>query len=196
VKARSANGFCACVGGIPGVGKTTLLSAHVREREPRDRAITGSSVIKELIAPATVGVFDVWPEARRAEVREGAVSKLRERRRETVGRLLVDGHFTLRSRISGSIEGIFTPGDRAFYDALVLVEAPAEHVLAWRLADLRNRDAEPLALVEEHLAAERAEGARLSAAMGVPYLVVTARELTARLDQLSVFLDEHASLER
>jgi adenylate kinase len=196
MKARPGDGFCACVGGIPGAGKTTLLGAHVREREPRDRAITGSSIIKALIAPATVGAFDAWPEARRTEVREAAISRLRERRRETPARLLVDGHFTLRSRITGSIDIVFTPGDCAFYDALVLVEAPAEQVMAWRRVDARDRGAEPLALVEEHLAAERAEGARLSAAMGVPYLVVSEPELPARLDRLSAFLGEHAALQR
>jgi adenylate kinase len=171
-----------------------LLQAHVREREARDRQITGSSVVKALIAPATVRDLDGWSEEQRAEVREASIRQLQAQRRETPGRLLVDGHFTLRNRISGGVGPIFTPGDCGFYDALALVDASAEQVIAWRLADGRDRGAEVLVQVEEHLAAERVEGARLAAAMGVPYLVVLAPALPERLRQLSVFLDEHAGL--
>jgi adenylate kinase len=177
------------------VGKTSLLQAHVREQEPRDRQIAGSSVVKVIIAPATVQDFDRWPQERRVEAREQSIRRLQGQRREAEGRLLVDGHFTLRNRFTGDIASIFTPGDRGFYDALVLVEAPAEQVMAWRRADPRDRGAEPLLQVEEHLAAERAEGARLATAMGVPYLVISVLDLPERLSLLSAFLDEYASLE-
>ena len=194
MKTRGPEGFSVCLSGVPGVGKTMLLHAHVTEREPRDRQITGSSVVKGIIAPASVRDLDTWPETKREEVREESIRRLRIQRRETAGRLLVDGHFTLRNRATGVIEPIFTPGDRAFFDAVALIEAPIEQVLAWRQGDTRDRGAETPEQITAHLDAERAEGERLAREMGVPYLIVTVISLPARLDALAAFLDEHAFL--
>lgn len=189
-----ARGFCVCVGGVDGVGKTTLLQAHAREHEPRDAQLTGSSIVRALIAPATVEDFDRWSEARRQEVRGAAIEALRARREEAAGRLLVDGHFTLRNRVTGRVEPIFTEQDRAFYDALVLVEASAEVVAAWRRDDTRARRQESVEGIEEHLAAERAEGHRLAAMMGVPFGVITSTSMEVRLRELADFLAAHAAL--
>lgn len=191
---RPHGGFCVCIGGIDGVGKTTLLQAHTREREHRDVQLTGSSVVRSLIAPATFDDFDRWPEARRDAVREAAIEALRAKRSETSGRLLIDGHFTLRHRVTGRVEPIFTAADQAFYDALLLVEASAEVIAAWRRADARTRRDEPSEGIEEHLAAEREEGRRLASAMGVPFAVITSTSMDARLRELAAFLDAHAAL--
>jgi adenylate kinase len=182
------------VGGIGGVGKTTLLQTHVREQEPRDVQLTGSSVVRGLIAPTTVEDFDRWPEARRDEVREAAIAALRTRRGEVSGRLLIDGHFTLRHRVTGDVEPIFTGGDRAFYDALVLIEAPAKAVAAWRRGDRRARRDESIAGIAEHLATERREGEYLARSMGVPFAVIAAESMEARLRELARFLDAHRPL--
>jgi adenylate kinase len=191
---RAERGFCVCVGGIDGVGKTTLLQAHAREREPRDVQLTGSSIVRGLIAPATVEDFDRWTEARREEVRGAAIAALRTRRGEAVGRLLVDGHFTLRHRVSGRVEPIFTAEDRGFYDALLLVEAPAELVASWRRGDTRARRDESVAGIEEHLVAERMEGRRLASEMGVPFAVITSTVVSDRLRELASFLAAYAAL--
>ena len=194
MKTRGSEGFSVCVSGVPGVGKTMLLQTHVTQRESRDRQITGSSVVKGIIAPASVRDLDTWPEEKRDEVREESIRRLRDQRRDTSGRLLVDGHFTLRNRATGVIEPIFTPGDRSFFDALALIEAPIEQVLAWRQGDTRDRGAETPEQILAHLAAERAEGERLAKEMRVPYLLVTDTSLTDRLDSLAEFLNQHASL--
>lgn len=192
---RAACGFCLCIGGVPGVGKTALLRAHVTEREARDRQRTGSSILKEIIAPATVQGFDRWPSLRREAVREACILRLRAERQATPGRLLVDGHFTLRNRSSGAIETVFTPGDRSFYDALVLVEAPAEQIRRWRDGDTRLRPAETLAQIKDHLAEERAESAKLARSMRVALLIIDEIDLDHRLALLDNFLDAHAELE-
>lgn len=194
MRRETTAGFCVCVGGIGGVGKTTLLQTHVREREPRDVQLTGSSIVRALIAPASVEDFDRWPEARRDDVREAAIRALRAKRADTAGRLLVDGHFTLRHRVTGDVEPIFTGGDRAFYDALVLVEAPAEAVAAWRRGDSRVRREESLGGIAEHLATERREGEHLARAMGVPFAVISAESMEVRLRELARVLDDHFPL--
>ncbi len=195
MSSRYPAGFCVCVGGVAGVGKTMLLQAHVREQEPRDQQVTGSSVVRSLIAPATVEDFDRWPEPRRAEVREDAIKALRTRRRETPGRLLIDGHFTLRNRATSVIEPIFTAQDQAFYDALVLLDPPAASVVEWRRRDAKARRWETLSEIEEHLAAERAEGLRLAAQMKVPFVALEATSAELRLRELAGFLDMHAALD-
>ncbi len=192
---RPSSGFCVCVGGIDGVGKTTLLQTHAREHEPRDVQLTGSSIVRGLIAPATVEDFDRWTEARREEVRGAAIAALRTKRVETAGRLLIDGHFTLRNRITGRVEPIFTEEDCAFYDALLLVEAPAESIASWRRGDARARRDESAAGIEEHLAAERAEGRRLAAAMRVPFAIITSTSMEVRRRELASFLTAHAALD-
>ncbi len=194
MKLRLEHGFSVCIGGVPGVGKTSLLEAHVRGHELRDRHLIGSSIVKAIIAPSSVRELDSWPAARRVAVREAAITKLRDVRRTTPGRLLVDGHFTLRNRTTRTVEPIFTPGDRAFYDALLLLDARAELVESWRSGDTRIREQESLAEIEEHLAAEREEAARLAASMGVPFLVLVVPTLSDRLRALSDFLDTHAQL--
>ena len=122
--AAMRHGFAVCVGGISGVGKTTLLQQHVAG-EPRDQQVTGSSVIRQIIAPDGFEALDRWPPARREQVREESIARLVAMRAACPGRLLIDGHFTLRNRGTGALESVFTPGDRGFYQALVLVDAAA-----------------------------------------------------------------------
>lgn len=191
---RFPEGFSLCLCGVPGAGKTLLLQTHVRENEPSDRHVVGSSVVKALIAPATVRDLDSWPEHRRVEVREAAIRLLHAQRSEAPGRLLIDGHFTLRNRVSGVIEPVFTPGDCGFYDALALLDAPASNVAAWRGADSRRREVEAMERIEEHLLAERIAGALTAEKMGVPYLVLREVDLTARAARLAAFLDDSATI--
>jgi adenylate kinase len=187
-------GFSVCVAGIPGVGKTRLLREHVA-RTRGDEHVTGSSVIKAVIAPATVEQLDRWSEEERLAVRGEAIDRLRAQRTSCHGRLLVDGHFTLRNRASGRLEVVFNEHDRAFYDALLLVEAPPADVVAWRLADTtRVRAAENPDTVALHMEAERLEAVRIAEEMGVPLCVIEDAGLEARLAALGAFLDAHAAV--
>ena len=128
-----------CVGGIPGAGKTTLLRAHV-EREMRVTQVTGSSIVKTIIAPSSVHDLDGWAPERRRAVREQSIHELRRIQEKCAGRLLVDGHFTLRNRTTGVLEPIFTPEDKAFFKALVLIHPQPKSVLGqrWRTVDRRQ----------------------------------------------------------
>ena len=187
--------IAVCVAGISGVGKTTLIRAHVGDAtDGLDRQFTGSSVIKAIIAPATVQEFDTWPVEARTRVRHEAIRRLERLRDETPRALLVDGHFTLRNRRTGVVEPVFTAEDRRFYGALVLLDAPASHVQAWRAADSRDRGHTTLELLEEELHAERAAAVQVAAAMGVPLLQIKAVHQAARLAQLRGFLDSLRTL--
>lgn len=177
-----------CLGGVPGVGKTELLRAHVG-KETRDRQITGSSIVKSLIAPFSVRDLDAWTSVRRDAVRARSIDVLRELRMQCPGRLLVDGHFTLRNRSSGQVQPIFTREDRSFFQALVLVDAAPDSVLAQRAADVRGRDVESFDAVAEHIELERQEGRRLANAMGVPLLELDTADLQLRLRRLADFLE-------
>ncbi|MGI0071139.1 MAG: AAA family ATPase [Thermoplasmata archaeon] len=184
--------FAVCVGGVPGVGKTTLLRRHVAQVETRDRAISGSSILGAVIAPTDFDEFDGWPEPQRVAAREEAIRRLEVERRTTPGRLLVDGHYTLRSRRDGQLAPVFTLADRRFYAAIVLVEGTVAEVRAWRGGDPRNRGPEDPATIQEHLAAERLEALRLAREMGVPYLVVPAVDQVRGVRILSEFLNRQA----
>jgi len=185
--AAMRRGFAVCVGGISGVGKTTLLQRHVAG-EPRDQQVTGSSVIRQIIAPAGFEALDRWPSARREQVREASIARLVAMRAACPGRLLIDGHFTLRNRETGALEPVFTPGDRGFYQALVLVDAAVAQVTAQRMRDETRHRNETDAEIEAHLDFERAWARRLHELMGVPLLVIADEDLERRLAALQTFL--------
>lgn len=183
-----------CVAGIPGAGKTTLLRTHV-ELESRDMQVTGSSIVKTIIAPASVHELDGWSPELRQTVREQSIFKLRQLQQQCSGRMLVDGHFTLRNRVTGVLEPIFTPEDKTFFQALVLIHPRAESVLNQRKSDGRARRVESAGDVAAHIEFELQEGRQLARDMKVPLLELVEWELPQRLQALAEFLDRIAPLE-
>lgn len=183
-----------CVGGVPGAGKTTLLRAHV-EREMRDMQVTGSSIVKAIIAPSSVHDLDGWAPERRQAVREQSIHELRRIQERCAGRLLVDGHFTLRNRTTGVLESIFTPEDKEFFQALVLIHPQPESVVVQREHDGRARGAESIDDISAHIEVELLEGRRLARDMGVPLLELVECDLPQRLQAMAEFLDRVSPLE-
>lgn len=182
-----------CVGGVPGAGKTTLLRKHV-ELEARDMQVTGSSIVKKIIAPSSVHELDGWPSEQRHSVREQAIRELRQLQELCKGRILVDGHFTLRNRVTGVLEPIFTPEDKAFFQALILIHPQPESVLAQRENDGRARSSELIVDVAAHIEFERHEGRRLARDMGVPMLELVERGMPQKLQAMADFLGRIAPL--
>lgn len=179
--------------GVPGVGKSTLLTAHIA-RNPRDRHIVGSSIVKQVIAPHSVRDLDTWSADRQAAVRAEAIRRLEVERAATDGILLVDGHFTLRRRDTGRLHCVVTPEDRGFYGALVLLDGTPERVFAQCESDPRRRHGSSLAQVTEHLAAEREQAERTRLEMGVPVLTLRSADLTSRVSELGRFLSALAEV--
>jgi|GEM_PF-6724555 len=173
--------------GVTGVGKSTLLDAHV-ERVPTDRHVGGSSVIKSIIAPHSVRDLDGWPPERQEEVRRESIRRLRAMRRDVPGRLLVAGHFSLRNRSTGELEPILTDEDHGFFDALVHLDSTAVVVLGQTSKDSRRRHAQSLEAIEEHLVYERTLAQATASLMGVPLLRISAPTIEARLRYLAAWL--------
>lgn len=187
-------GFAICIAGVAGAGKTTILRAHV-DREIRDMQITGSSIVKAIIAPATVQEFDSWPSEKRDAVREQSIQRLRGLQAQSNGRLLVDGHFTLRNRISGELEPIFTSEDQEFFQALVLIHPLPKAILSQRAFSSRNRGTESIEEITAHIEYEQQEGRRLAQLMGVPLRELHEADIPGRLRSLVEFLNLVAPLE-
>lgn len=174
--------------GIAGVGKSTLLDAHVA-RVLADRHVGGSSIIKAIIAPHSVRDLDAWSAERQDRVRRESIDRLRVMRRDTPGRLLVAGHFSLRNRSTGRLEPILTEDDHGFFDALVHLDSTAAAVQRQTILDPRQRHSQTLEEIEEHLVYERALAGATASLMGVPLLRIAARSIPARLRELATGLD-------
>ncbi|NJK33037.1 MAG: AAA family ATPase [Deltaproteobacteria bacterium] len=150
--------------------------------------LPGSSVLRSVIAPATTEDFDRWPPERRDRARAEAIVRLRRHRDSCPGELLVDGHFSLRERGTGRLHRVFTPEDIEFYDALVLIDASAAQVLAWRASDPRTRPVESSAEIDEHRHFERAQGVAIAAEMSITLLIVEDIALEDRVSKINHFL--------
>jgi adenylate kinase len=179
--------ICIGVFGVPGVGKSTLLDAHV-VGQPLDHHVGGSSVVKAIIKPASVRDFDSWPADRQDAVRSESIRRLVSLRDAAPRCLLVAGHFTLRNRVTGVIERILTQADHSFFDALVLVDSSVEQVLAQTASDDRARHGQDAERVAEHLVFERVVAAETAALMGVPLHCMEAATLELRLDGVEAFI--------
>lgn len=177
-----------CVGGVSGVGKTTLLREHTR-LFTQDMQVTGSAIVKAIITPSTVHELDGWALERRQAVRERSIHELRKLLNQCDGRLLVDGHFTLRNRTTRLLEAIFTPEDKSFFQALVLITPYPGLVLAQRQSDERYRAQESVDDIAAHMDFELCEGRRLAQEMGVPLLELAEPDLPSRLSSLAEFLN-------
>lgn len=173
--------------GVSGIGKSTLLDAHVAQH-PSDQHIGGSSIVKQIIAPHSTRELDSWPLERQVAVRDESIRRLRALRHDTPRVLLVAGHFTLRNRVSGELESILTAEDHAFFDALVHIDAPAEAVLAQSSGDARKRHGQTLAQVQAHLEFEREVAQQTAAHMQVPMVRIAEPSVAERCTALEAFL--------
>lgn len=165
--ARATVGFSVCIGGVPGLGKTALLNAHVTSSEPRDALADRSA----------------W-----------SLGQLEALRAACPGRLLVAHGFTRRNTATGGREPAFSEADCNFYDALVLIDGSLTQVLEgleldpWALSP-SERDR-----MQSDLLYERVEAQRLAVYLGVHLLTVSHSDLGRRLRGLGSFLNHLAPL--
>lgn len=182
------SGHALGVFGVPGSGKSTLIQRHA-QGHPHDSGRVGSSFIKAVIAPASVRDMDKWPPARREAARFEAIRRLEEAKAACEGVLLVDGHFTLRNRGTGSLELAINDADKRFYDAIVLLDADVETILRHTGHDTRSRHGQTPDAVAEHLALERQIAQRTAREMGVTHFVIDDADLDARALALAEIVD-------
>ena len=174
--------------GVPGIGKTTLLKAHIKAF-PVDKYIDGSSVIKAIISPSFISELDTWSLQKQNEVRTESIYRLRKMKNTTKRALLVTGHFSLRNRSDKHLKSILTAADHSFFDVLVHLDGKATTILQQTLLNSRKRHDQSLRFVDEHLLYERILAEKTAKIMKVPFLRIVSEAHNERLHQLAKFLE-------
>lgn len=171
------------IGGIPGVGKTTVLDELVKEGFRVENY--GDAMLKEAIAKDYA--------KNRDELRKLPIEKQKEIQKKAAERLsqfnevIIDTHFSVNTK------GGYLPGlpvsvlESIRPDLLISIEADPLEVFERRKNDpRRNRDKDSLERIRAHLEANRSYGITYSAMTGSPLLVVMnengrAKEASARI---------------
>ena len=134
--------------GIQGSGKTTLLN-EMYNQGVDCTVISGSDAIRHVIGSSDISKFDKLPAEKRKKIRGQAVDYLIELSRTRAHPLVIDGHFILRNRETGTIETNWNEHDQRLYTEVVVLKIDAETVLQRRLRDSRERAMNLEAIIEE-----------------------------------------------
>lgn len=154
-----------CLVGVRGVGKTTLIRAVIGDLPGVDY-IVGSAVLREL-AGADFARFDHLPADVKQRYREDAIIWMEQRQRREGKHILCDGHTSLLDESTGTVGPVFTDRDCAFFQELILLEAPLDVVLERRRRDSSKRRCLVPDLVAAELTGERNTSRRLAAQWGM-----------------------------
>lgn len=168
----------SCLIGVRGVGKSTLIRALLPQLPHLDYVV-GSAILREL-AGDDFARFDHLPAARKEHLRREAIAVMEERQRRSGRPLVCDGHTALLDESTGRVGPVFTERDCRFFDALLLLELPAEEVLTRRRADPHKRRSLDLAVIRAEIAGEREESARLARTYGMALHLLPTGEDAAR----------------
>lgn len=157
------------IGGIPGVGKTTVLDELAKEGFRVENY--GDAMLKEAVSKGYVKSRDELrklPVDKQKEIQKIAAEKLSQ-----LDKVIVDTHFSVNTK------GGYLPGlpvgvlDALNPDLLIAIEADPLEIFERRKNDpRRNRDRDSLERIRAHLEANRGYGITYSAITGSPLLVV------------------------
>ncbi len=179
------------IGGIPGVGKTTVLDELVREGFRVENY--GDAMLKEAVAKDYAKNRDELrklPIEKQKEIQMKAAERLSQ-----INEVIIDTHFSVNTR-GGYLPGLPVSVLESIHpDLLISIEADPLEVFERRKNDpRRNRDKDSLERIRAHLEANRSYGITYSAMTGSPLLVVMnengrAKEASARI--ISVLRPDH-----
>jgi adenylate kinase len=132
------------IGGVPGVGKTTVVAnveELARERKIKIEKVKGASILCELAGVATVAELRALPESVRRTLRPEMNRRIYELDRadpETIR--LTDGHFVCFD-VKGKEYGIrqIQPWDKEQMIAIAVVVINPGTILSRRLEDVGDR---------------------------------------------------------
>lgn len=171
------------IGGISGVGKTTVMDELVKEGFRVENY--GDAMLKEAISKGYARNRD---ELRKLPIdKQKEIQKLAAERLAQFKEVIIDTHFSI------STTGGYLPGlpvhvlDELHPDLLISVEADPLEIFERRKNDpRRNRDRDSLERIRSHLEANRNYGITYSAMTGSPLLVVMnengkVKEASARI---------------
>ncbi|MGC8644768.1 MAG: adenylate kinase [Thermoplasmata archaeon] len=174
------------IGGIPGVGKTTVLNglklAGIRVEN------YGDIMLSEARDRGLVSTRD---EIRKLSVQlQKEIQVMAARKLSSLSSVVIDTHFSVMTNsgylpgLPYSILSILSP------DLLISIEADPLEVFERRRKDSeRNRDRDTLEKIRQHLEANRSYGFSYSALTGAPLLIVVnedgkAEEATRRIAEI------------
>lgn len=132
------------IGGVPGVGKTTIITETeklARKRKIKMERVIGTSILCELAGVATVAELRALPESVRRALRPEMYRRLYELDRKDPEVIrLADGHFVYFDT-EGEDYGIrqIQPWDREQMGAIALIVAGHRTILERRLRDVNER---------------------------------------------------------
>jgi adenylate kinase len=157
------------IGGIPGVGKTTVLNELAKEGFRIENY--GDAMLKEAVARNYAKNRD---ELRRLPVdKQKEIQRIAAERLSELGDVIIDTHFSI------STGGGYLPGLPPHVlnvlnpDLFVSIEADPLEIFERRKNDAnRNRDRDSLERIRAHLEVNRSYGITYSAITGSPFLVV------------------------
>ncbi|MCL4449905.1 MAG: adenylate kinase [Candidatus Thermoplasmatota archaeon] len=157
------------IGGIPGVGKTTVLDELVKEGFRVENY--GDAMLKEAISRDYAKNRDELrklPVEKQKEIQKVAADKLAQ-----ISDVIIDTHFSINTK-GGYLPGLPVKVLEAINpDLFVSIEADPLEIFERRKNDpRRNRDKDSLERIRAHLDANRSYGITYSAMTGSPFLVV------------------------
>ena len=128
------------IGGIPGVGKTTInknVEYLAKKHYLKVERVSGPNILRELAGVATIEEMRALPEEVRASLRPEMYRRLYEADRNDINTIrLVDGHFIFFD-IKGEKYGVqpIHPEDKEQMLAMAVITADPEIVLQRRLKE-------------------------------------------------------------
>lgn len=158
--------------GIPGAGKTTVLTAALKAASGWRVVNWGDRMVEIAKSQGLVQSRDEMrklPVERQAKIQEDVADSLAKEE----GKWILDTHCSINTP-NGYLPGLpFRLLGKLKVDHLVLIESPVENILRRRTADeSRQRDAQPRALLEEQLLVNKALICSYAAFSGAPVLFV------------------------
>jgi len=179
----SLESHIAIVGGIPGVGKTTVINKALETAKKENFSITTivyGSVMLE-VAEKNYGVKNrdemrKLPPRIQKEVQRQAAEVIAERAKGKV--VIVDTHYAIKIGSGSFLQGLPSwVSDALQPKLLVLIETTAEEIKHRREVDTsRQRDEDPIELLNEHQLVNKVIASAICQKTGALLLVIKNRQ--------------------
>jgi uracil phosphoribosyltransferase/phosphoserine phosphatase/adenylylsulfate kinase-like enzyme len=176
--------------GVPGSGKTTILSAlKHRLHKTQFSFDEGSDVIASLVPGGLCG-FQQETQETKTRWRQAAIEHIGKESVKFGLTAVVTGHFMFWSEGDEAGQTVYTQGDLDTYTHIIYLDTPSEQVAAWRQLDKRTR----IPATAEHLRrwqeAEKTELRSLCRDNGILFMSVS--DPTKALDKITILLLDFA----
>lgn len=179
------------IGGISGVGKTTLISKVTSEIKGV-HGFSSSSFLTERLSSEFFNEFDRRSLAEREAIRLNGSLKIKNLMDASDSSFLVDGHFTAFNRHTKEPEVCFNNIDAESYTHLVLLDAEPDFVLYLRRLDKRRKaySGRSYSEIEEQLNTERNIAEIIAERCKMKLSIVSETDILNRFEVLKSILEK------